>query len=189
MRARAGPRQRGHFGRRLAHHVRPLHARGVNNTDVDLNSYVVQPSIDAIQEMKVQTGVYPAQYGYNATQVNVVSKSGGNQYHGTAFDFVRNNYAGRSGYDYNYPLRSPRCSPINTTTTDSILRADLDFPSLQRQEPLLLHGQRRMVFAGPVPLKAPVTLPTAAIWAAISAGYTTNRWRSRSHLRSRYRQS
>ena len=49
----------------------------INNTDVDFNTYVVQPSIDAIQEMKVQTGVYPAQYGYNATQVNVVTKSGG----------------------------------------------------------------------------------------------------------------
>jgi Carboxypeptidase regulatory-like domain len=46
---------------------------GVNNTDVDFNSFVVQPTVDAIQEMKVQTGVYPAQYGYNATQVNVVT--------------------------------------------------------------------------------------------------------------------
>ena len=51
---------------------------GINNTDVDFNSFVVQPSIDAIQEMKVQTGVYPAQYGYNATQVNVVTMSGTN---------------------------------------------------------------------------------------------------------------
>ena len=73
---------------------------GVNNTDVDFNTFVVQPTIDAIQEMKVQTGVYPAQYGYNATQVNVVTKSGGNQYHGAAFDFVRNSYADALGYDY-----------------------------------------------------------------------------------------
>ena len=84
---------------------------GINNTDVDFNTYVVQPSIDAIQEMKVQTGVYPAQYGYNATQVNVVSKSGGNQYHGTAFDFVRNNYADALGYDYNYPTPLPKVLP------------------------------------------------------------------------------
>ena len=70
---------------------------GINNTDVDFNSFVVQPTVDAIQEMKVQTGVYPAEYGYNATQVNVVTKSGGNQYHGTAFDFLRNNYADALG--------------------------------------------------------------------------------------------
>src|SRR6202042_3773672 len=73
---------------------------GINNTDVDFNTFVVQPSIDAIQEMKVQTGVYPAQYGYNATQVNVVTASGGNAFHGTAFDFVRNSYADALGYDY-----------------------------------------------------------------------------------------
>ena len=80
---------------------------GINNSDADFNSYVVQPSIDAIQEMKVQTGVYPAEYGYNATQINVVTKSGTNQYHGTAFDFVRNNYADARGYWYNYPNKLP----------------------------------------------------------------------------------
>lgn len=76
---------------------------GINNTDVDFNSFVVQPSIETIAEMKVQTGVYPAEYGYNATQVNVVTKSGTNQYHGTLFEFVRNNYADALGYNYNYP--------------------------------------------------------------------------------------
>ena len=83
---------------------------GINNTDVDFNSFVVQPTVDAIQEMKVQTGVYPAQYGYNATQVNVVTKSGGNQYHGTAFYFLRNNYVDARGYNYSstpFPPRAP----------------------------------------------------------------------------------
>ena len=57
---------------------------GVNNTDPNFNTYVVLPSIDALQEFKVQTGVYPAEFGHNATQINVLTKSGGNQYHGTA---------------------------------------------------------------------------------------------------------
>ncbi|HEV2136707.1 MAG TPA: carboxypeptidase-like regulatory domain-containing protein [Terracidiphilus sp.] len=82
---------------------------GINNSDTDFNSYVVQPSIDAIAEMKVQTGVYPAEYGYNATQISVVSKSGTNHYHGTAFDFVRNNYADALGYCYTLP-KTP-CAP------------------------------------------------------------------------------
>ena len=84
---------------------------GINNSDVDFNSYVVQPSIDAIAEMKVQTGVYPAQYGYNATQINVVTKSGTNHYHGTLFDFVRNNYADAEGYNYFYPTPPPKVLP------------------------------------------------------------------------------
>ena len=42
---------------------------GVNNTDPNFNTYVVLPSIDALQEFKVQTGVYPAEFGHNATQI------------------------------------------------------------------------------------------------------------------------
>ena len=47
---------------------------GVNNTDPNFNTYVVLPSIDALQEFKVQTGVYPAEFGHNATQINVLDQ-------------------------------------------------------------------------------------------------------------------
>ena len=67
---------------------------GVNNTDPNFNTYVILPSIDALQEFKVQTGVYPAEFGHNATQINVLTKSGGNQYHGALFEFLRNESAG-----------------------------------------------------------------------------------------------
>ena len=64
---------------------------GVNNTDPNFNTYVALPSIDAIQEFKVQIGVYPAEFGHQSTQVNVLTKSGGNAYHGALFEFLRNN--------------------------------------------------------------------------------------------------
>jgi hypothetical protein len=63
---------------------------GVNNTDPNFNTYVALPSIDAIQEFKVQIGVYPAEFGHQSTQVNVLTKSGGNAYHGALFEFLRN---------------------------------------------------------------------------------------------------
>ncbi len=49
------------------------------------------PFPDALQEFKVETSAAPAQYGYHATAtVNVVTKSGTNEYHGDLFEFLRN---------------------------------------------------------------------------------------------------
>ena len=63
---------------------------GLVNTDTALNTPAVILSQDAIQEFKVQSETYSAEYGFSANQVNIVSKSGGNQLHGTAFEFLRN---------------------------------------------------------------------------------------------------
>jgi hypothetical protein len=64
---------------------------GINNTDVNFNSYIFLPSIDALQEFKVQTGVYSAELGRELGQVSVTTKAGTNTYHGAVFEFVRNN--------------------------------------------------------------------------------------------------
>src|SRR5438093_4699692 len=82
---------------------------GVNNTDPNFNTYIVLPSIDAIQEFKVQTGVYPAEFGHQSTQINVLTKSGGNAYHGSLFEFLRNDALDAQPYAFTsvHPAKSP----------------------------------------------------------------------------------
>ncbi len=63
---------------------------GIENTDPSFNSYLFLPSLDALQEFKVETGIVPAEYGHNMAQINVTTRSGSNSLHGTAFEFLRN---------------------------------------------------------------------------------------------------
>jgi len=65
---------------------------GMENTDPNFNTYLFLPSIDALQEFKVESGVFGAEYGRGIAQVNVTTKSGTNQFHGVAFEFLRNSY-------------------------------------------------------------------------------------------------
>lgn len=73
---------------------------GVENTDPNFNTIVVMPSVDALQEFKVQTGIYPAEFGRAATQINMSTKPGGNEYHGTLFYFFRNEKLDAKNYAF-----------------------------------------------------------------------------------------
>src|SRR5262249_50117876 len=64
---------------------------GGNNVDEYTNVNQPFPMPDALQEFSVQTSNYGAQYGQNAGGVvNVITKSGTNQFHGNAFEVLRN---------------------------------------------------------------------------------------------------
>src|SRR5262249_15266737 len=64
---------------------------GLNNRSVSNGSPITQPSVDAVQEFKVQTSAYAADYGtVGSGVINVALKSGTNQLHGTLFEFARN---------------------------------------------------------------------------------------------------
>ncbi|HVI08379.1 MAG TPA: TonB-dependent receptor [Candidatus Binatia bacterium] len=64
---------------------------GTDNNDQYINRYTVLPSVDALQEFKVQSSTSSADYGRDAgAQINVVLKSGENAFHGSGYEYFRN---------------------------------------------------------------------------------------------------
>ncbi|HEV2273319.1 MAG TPA: carboxypeptidase regulatory-like domain-containing protein [Acidobacteriaceae bacterium] len=62
---------------------------GIVDNEVTFNTVMVQPSVESIQEFKVLTGTYSAEYGRGSGVVTTQTRSGTNQLHGEAFEFVR----------------------------------------------------------------------------------------------------
>src|SRR5918996_2277010 len=64
---------------------------GVNLNDMVQNQITFQPSINTVQEFKVDNSTFSAEYGRNSGAiVNIATRSGTNEYHGELFEFLRN---------------------------------------------------------------------------------------------------
>jgi len=72
---------------------------GGDANDLFVNLPTVQPTPDSIQEFRVLTNTFDAEYGRNSgSVVNVVTKSGTNQFHGNMYEFFRNKVLNAQGY-------------------------------------------------------------------------------------------
>ena len=63
---------------------------GMDNNERSIGTVAIKPAIDAIAEVRVQTNMYTAETGRTLGGViNIITKSGGNEFHGSAFEFFR----------------------------------------------------------------------------------------------------
>ena len=75
-------------GQRAGHNIYLLD--GFKVTDELFNNLVINPSVDSIQEFKIQKSMYPPEFGGKASAlINVATKSGANRFSGSLFEFVR----------------------------------------------------------------------------------------------------
>jgi hypothetical protein len=110
---------------------------GIVNQDVNFNTYAFLPSIDSVEEFKVQTGVYSAEFGREVAQVNVSTKSGTNTYHGTIFEFIRNDAFDAAPYQFTSV--KPQTSPFKWNQYGFTLGGPIVIPGL-------FNGANRLFF-------------------------------------------
>jgi hypothetical protein len=78
---------------------------GVMATEPRVNTMVFTPSIDAIEEFKVQTSSYSAEFGQSSGAVmQIAMKSGTNRFHGTIYEFLRNDKLAAKDYFLNFQV-------------------------------------------------------------------------------------
>lgn len=71
---------------------------GINSVDTDAGVLIFFPPVDSIQEFKVQTSSAPAAYGGGQGIINVIYKSGANNFHGVLYEFLRNSKLDAKNY-------------------------------------------------------------------------------------------
>jgi hypothetical protein len=81
-------------------------------------------SVDAMQEFRVQTSTFAAEDGRSPAQVSIVTRSGTDEFHGTAYDYLRNNFLDARNYFDRPPLPMPalRQNDFGGTLGGPILR-------------------------------------------------------------------
>ena len=98
---------------------------GVDNNNYFAGEAAQLPSIDSIQEFEVQTNTFAAEYGRNSgSVVNLVTKSGTNRLHGSAYEFFRNDVLDARNFfnDQRFPKAALRLNQFGGTLGGPIVK-------------------------------------------------------------------
>lgn len=98
---------------------------GLDDTSVGVGQYTVAPPLDSVQEFRMETGVYEAKFGAHAgAEVNMVTKTGTNKVHGSAYEYVRNTaFDARNFFD-------PSVAPMHRNQFGGTLGGPVSIPEI-----------------------------------------------------------
>lgn len=114
---------------------------GVTDNDAFFSAASNVPSEFSLEEVKIQSGLYSAEYGQGSATVNVAIKSGGNQWHGQAYDFIQNDaFQPRSPLQKELNVLQQTNQPLKTPFKQNQFGGTLGGPVTV---PLLYHGQNK----------------------------------------------
>ena len=122
---------------------------GVDNNEFGLGGVIILPPPDAIQEFRTEESAMSAEFGRGGAAVNVVVKSGTNQLHGGAYEFIRNDQLDALNY----------FAPSKTQFQRNQFGAFFGFPVVKNRTFVFLDYQGTRVRQG-LPFLS--TVPTAA---------------------------
>lgn len=112
---------------------------GINDESPRDAGSQISPPLDSLQEFKMETSNFTAQYGrLSGSVVNMVTKSGGNRFHGSLFDYIRNDLFDAPSFTFNPP------APAKTKLRQNQFGGDLSGPITI---PHLYSGQDRTFFS------------------------------------------
>ena len=80
---------------------------GIDDNEWTFNTVMIQPSVESIAEFKVLTGTFSAEFGRGAGVVSVSTRSGSNDFHGEAFEYLRNSFMDARNYFNHSPQPQP----------------------------------------------------------------------------------
>ena len=113
---------------------------GISSSSNLLAMTSMRPIQDAVEEVQVQTGSTSAEYGsFLGVHVNVVTKSGTNDFHGSGYEFFQNESLNARGY---FDNRAIPKNPSERNQYGAVLGGPVVIPGLyQGQQPHVLHGR------------------------------------------------
>ncbi|MBV8732648.1 MAG: TonB-dependent receptor, partial [Acidobacteriia bacterium] len=148
---------------------------GGTHNDVFNNLNLPLPFPDAVQEFKVETSALPAEYGqHSAGAVNVVTKSGSNEIHGDAFEFVRNGYFNARDF----------FAPVNDNLKRNQFGGTLGAPIRKNKLFFFLGYQGTLIRSAPA--ATPAVLPTLSELAGNFQAYESQCFKTAQTLKAPY---